>query len=434
MEGKDSTKGAKAMRKEQPGSASIPEHIAAVSAEGAGRVSAADRWAVRRLLESVGSPAVVVVLWDGESIGLHPGTPVARLRIGDRAALYKLITYPGLHFGDLYAEGRLEVEGDLLAFLEAVYRGMRPSAENRWTRVLESVVHRPRQNSLNGSRENIHSHYDIGNEFYALWLDREAMQYTCAYFPEPDMELEAAQIAKLHHVCRKLRLQPGETVVEAGCGWGGLARFMARHYGVRVKAFNISHEQVVFARERARQEGLEGRVEYIEDDYRNIEGRYDAFVSVGMLEHVGPEHYRELGGVISRCLQPHGRGLIHSIGRNSPGEMNAWIERRIFPGARPPALSEMMQIFEPYELSVQDVENLRLHYAKTLQHWLARYEANLQRVREMFDEGFVRAWRLYLTGSIASFTTGALQLFQVVFTPPELNALPWSRAHLYEEH
>ena len=394
-----------------------------------------DRWLVHRLMQICGDPPLKVVLWSGEAIS-PPGTrPEVTLRLGDRSALYRLISHPNLHFGDLYSTGRVEVEGDLLTFLRMVYSGMeRAQTDGLSARLLRRLVHRPRSNSRDGSRHNIHHHYDLGNDFYSLWLDREAMQYTCAYFPDPAMELEAAQQAKMHHVCRKLRLQPGETVVEAGCGWGGLARFMARHYGVKVRAFNISHEQVSHAREEAARDGLDGRVEYIEDDYRNISGRYDAFVSVGMLEHVGVEHYRELGGVIDRCLSERGRGLIHSIGRNRPAFMHPWIERRIFPGAQPPALSEMTQIFEPYAFSIQDVENLRLHYARTLEHWLQRYEQQSEQVREMFDETFVRAWRLYLTGSIAAFYSSALQLFQVVFTRPRDNDLPWSRAHLYKDH
>jgi len=200
-------------------------------------------------------------------------------------------------------------------------------------------------------------------------------------------------------------------VVEAGCGWGALARHMAKHYGVTVKAYNISRQQLAYARDRARQEGLVGRVEYIEDDYRNIRGQYDAFVSVGMLEHVGVDNYPMLGAVAKKALRKHGRGLIHSIGRNRPGTMSAWIERRIFPGAHPPCLSEMMQIFEPNTFSVLDVENLRLHYARTLAHWLERFEANVDKVEAMTDPAFVRAWRLYLAGSMASFTA-------VISSPP----------------
>jgi cyclopropane-fatty-acyl-phospholipid synthase len=187
------------------------------------------------------------------------------------------------------------------------------------------------------------------------------------------------------------------------------------------------------ARTRAVAEGFADRVEYIEDDYRNISGQYDAFVSVGMLEHVGVENYQALGAVARRALRDNGRGLIHSIGRNGPGHMNAWIERRIFPGAHPPSLSEMMRIFEPNGFSVLDVENIRLHYAKTLANWLERFETNADRIATMTDPAFVRAWRLYLAGSLASFTAGDLQLFQVVFAPGTSNEVPWTRWHVYND-
>ena len=178
---------------------------------------------------------------------------------------------------------------------------------------------------------------------------------------------------------------------------------------------------------------MTAQVEYVLDDYRNISGQFDAFVSVGMLEHVGKNDFTTLGEVIDRCLKPEGRGLIHSIGRNQPAPVNAWIERRIFPGAYPPSISEMMLIFEPNRLSILDIENLRLHYSKTLQHWLERYRANEDRVLSMMDREFVRAWRLYLAGSIAAFNVGELQLFQVVFSRSRNNALPWSRRHQYPE-
>jgi cyclopropane-fatty-acyl-phospholipid synthase len=207
---------------------------------------------------------------------------------------------------------------------------------------------------------------------------------------------------------------------------------MARHHGVQVKAFNISREQIAYARERARAEGLEQRVAFIEDDYRNISGRYNAFVSVGMLEHVGPSHYGELGRVIERCLASDGRGLLHSIGQTQPAPFNAWIRKRIFPGAYPPTLREMLSILEPQGYSVIDVENLRPHYTRTLTHWLHRFEAARDRVSSKYDDAFVRAWRLYLSGSLAAFSTGHLQLFQVLFTRADNHDVPWTRAHLFE--
>ena len=331
-----------------------------------GRVSASDRWLARKLLTALGRPPLAIALWNDEEIRTCAGRPLARALLRDRGALYRLAVNPALHFGDLYSVGRIEVEGNLVEFIEASYRAYdHPDHLKLLKKLQERVLNRPRANTLTGSRANIHHHYDLGNEFYELWLDTEAMQYTCAYFSDPAMTIEQAQVAKLDHVCRKLRLKPGDRVVEAGCGWGGLARHMAKHYGATVRAYNISHAQVLYARAKAKAMGLDGKVEYVEDDYRNISGEYDVFVSVGMLEHVGPENYRGLSNVIDRALTPHGRGLIHTIGRNRTARMNAWIEKRIFPGGHPPTLGEMMPIFETNYFSVLDVENLRLHYAKT---------------------------------------------------------------------
>jgi cyclopropane-fatty-acyl-phospholipid synthase len=387
---------------------------------------------MRRLLSVLGEPPIEFVLWTGESItGSNPQV-VARIGIKSRATLLGLVRDPQVRFGDAYSDGTISIDGDLVSLLEEIYRaGQRAGAAPTTLRKLGRLLHRRRTaNTLEGSRENIHHHYDIGNEFYSLWLG-DTMAYTCAYYPTESATLDEAQIAKFDHVCRKLRLQPGESVVEAGCGWGGLGMHMARRYGVKVRAFNISREQVAYARERAKREGLDSRVEFVLDDYRNITGKYDAFVSVGMLEHVGVENYPELGRVVSNSIGSNGRGLIHSIGRNRPAPLHPWITRRIFPGAYPPSLGEMMSIFEPWQLSVLDVENIRLHYAKTLHHWLGLYESSKDRVREMFDDKFVRMWRLYLAGSIAGFTTGTLQLFQVVFAPRGNNNIPLTRAHLY---
>ena len=417
----------------------IPAHTAAAPVAAAcrmparanGRVFGVERRLLRWLLTILNHPPIRFVLWNGEEIATSSEKPVARVLIHDRAALIKLVINPNLHFGDVYSQGRIDVEGSLLELMETIYRSLDVACASGGLRAqLLSPRRRARPNTLRGSRDNIHRHYDIGNDFYRLWLD-EQMLYTCAYFPTPAATLEHAQIAKMDHVCRKLQLKPGEQVVEAGCGWGALALHMARRYGVKVKAYNVSHRQIVYSRQRARADGLDGQVEFIEDDYRNIDGCFDAFVSVGMLEHVGVDNYRGLGDVVRRVLKESGRGLIHSIGRNRPLPMNAWIEERIFPGAYPPTLREMMAIFEPHQFSVLDVENLRLHYAQTLEHWLWRFEKSADRIAAMFDDNFVRAWRLYLAGSWAAFTTSELQLFQVLFAPRNNHDLPWNRAHLY---
>jgi len=316
--------------------------------------------------------------------------------------------------------GEVEIRGDLLALLEAIYQALGPTTRRSWWP-------RTRANDASAARENVHRHYDLGNDFYRLWLDR-ALVYTCAYFPTPDATLEDAQIAKMDLICRKLRLRPGEQVIEAGCGWGSLALLMAKRYGVTVRAFNISSEQIAYARSRAREERLDDRIEFVEDDYRNIDGPCDVFVSIGMLEHVGASDYPTFGKVIDRVLPGHGRGLLHFIGRNQATPLNPWIRKRIFPGAYAPTLREVFgEILEPHALSVLDVENLRLHYAKTLLHWRERFQDARGTVAAMFDERFARAWELYLAGSQAAFTTGTMQLFQVVFARGATNAIPWLR-------
>lgn len=392
-----------------------------------------DRWLVRKMVDVVGNPPVRISLWDGVEVTPPCDDPVAVMVYCDRSALLKTIIDPELHWGDLYCSGRVVFEGDMAEFMVAIYNGISGKGKpGLLRRFVLWLGHRRIFNSFDKAKENIYHHYDIGNDFYKLWLDNEEMQYTCAYFPDDDMTLEQAQVAKLHHVCRKLDLKPGDTVVEAGCGWGGLARFMARHYGVKVTAYNISKEQIKYAKQRAIEEGLSGQIEYVLDDYRNIKGHYDVFVSVGMLEHVAIRDYVELGDIIKRSLKPDGRGLIHTIGRTVEGPMNAWIERRIFPGARPPALSQMMNIFESNELAVYDVENIRLHYSRTLQAWAQRFEEHREQITEMMDEEFVKAWGLYLYGSVAAFDSGQLQLFQVVFHHAESHNVPWSRHYIYD--
>lgn len=376
-----------------------------------------DHLMLGRIRDSVGEAPIRFLLWDGFEF-CPADEAVATIEFRNRRALYSWVWDADLNFGETYMFGAVDIRGDLVALLEAIYR--RTDAPSPWRRWQWP-------NTRAAARGNVHHHYDLGNAFYRLWLDRQ-MLYTCAYFPTPEATLEEAQTAKMDLVCNKLRLQPGDRVLEAGCGWGALALHMARHYGVTVKAFNVSAEQIAFAREEARAAHLDGRVEFIEDDYRNVSGRHDAFVSVGMLEHVGLAEFGAFSQVMDRAMTDRGRGLLHFIGRNKPAPLNPWIQKRIFPGAYPPTLGEVCErVLEPAGLSVLDVENLRLHYALTLKHWRSRFEQSSERVRAMFDEPFVRAWRLYLAGSEAAFTTGWMQLFQIVVARASSNAIPWTR-------
>ncbi len=398
-----------------------------------GRPTALDRWIVRRIAAQLNQPPVAIALWNDEDV-YHPvGECHGRVLFRDRGALRGVVFAPELGFGDAYSDGRIEVIGDLIDVLAHCYRsadrgGSKGSKGSK--RGLFGGLPKPGSNTRTNSRKHIHYHYDLGNDFYRLWLD-EDMVYTCAYFDREDATLEQAQKAKMDHVCRKLMLKPGQQVVEAGCGWGTLALFMAREYKVKVRAFNISTEQIAHARKEAARQGLTDQVEFVQDDYRNIEGNFDAFVSVGMLEHVGADNYRALGEVIARSLKAEGLALIHSVGRNRPTPVNAWLEQRIFPGSYPPSLREMMDIFEPYNFSVIDIENLRLHYARTLKEWLTRFDRAVETVRAKYDDSFVRAWRLYLAGCSAAFAANSLQLFQVVCAPATNNEVPWTREHVY---
>lgn len=388
-------------------------------------------WLNRRLaalLQAGLAPAAVrLELWDGSSPYAAAAPPIGTLLVLDARTLRRVLVNPHLQFAECYVQGRLRVRGELEPVLEAMSRtSLTPTWRDRVSSTLAVG------NGIRRSRRNVHHHYDLGNDFYSWWLD-EQLVYSCAYFERPDVSLEQAQIAKMDLVCRKLRLQPGESVVEAGCGWGALALHMAREYGVNVRAFNLSHEQTAYARARAVREGLAGQVEFIEDDYRNVTGECDAFVSVGMLEHVGLKHFPALADVMRRVLgRARGRGLLHFIGRDVPRPLNAWIRRRIFPGGYAPTLAEVAtRVIAPARMSILDVENLRLHYARTLAHWSRRFAHATERVHARYGEEFRRAWELYLAGSEAAFAAGSLQLFQVVFAPVEAAPPYWTRAEVY---
>ena len=389
------------------------------------RVGRLDRWFAAQVQRTIERARVRLELWDGTSPYALPGPTLGDIVVSDRRTLLGIALNPDLYFGEGYMAGRLHIRGpmrDVFAALSRTSLGD-PTWGERARVWLSST------NTMHSARRNVHHHYDLGNDFYALWLDSQLV-YTCAYFPEPAASLEAAQAAKLDLVCRKLRLRPGATVVETGCGWGALALHMARHYGARVRAFNVSKEQLAYARERAARENLAGLVEFIDDDYRNVTGTYDAFVSVGMLEHVGPRHLKSLAIVLRRSLKRDGgRGLLHFIGRDVQRPLNSWIRRRIFPGGYPPTLAEVTDVvLGPAAMSVLDVENLRLHYARTLACWSDRFANAMDDVSRRFGPEFTRAWELYLAGSEAAFTSGWMQLFQVVFAPRESDPPSWTRS------
>ena len=335
--------------------------------------------------------------------------PIVHIR--NHATLARIARNPSLAVGEAYMDGGLTIErGSLYDFLALAARNMRylPARRGLFGRRLR----RPR-NPREAARRNVAHHYDLSGELYRLFLDGD-LQYSCAYFPEPGIGLDAAQTAKKRHLAAKLLLKPGCRVLDIGSGWGGLALTLAEEHGADVFGVTLSAEQLDEARRRASRRGLHKRARFEMRDYRDVEGAFDRIVSVGMFEHVGPAHYQAYFDAIARLLEADGVALLHTIGRfDGPSGGNPWIEKYIFPGGTIPALSQIMQAMERSGLIVTDIEVLRLHYADTLRAWSRRFAANRGRIAALYDERFCRMWEFYLAGAEAGFREGALVVFQV---------------------
>jgi cyclopropane-fatty-acyl-phospholipid synthase len=283
------------------------------------------------------------------------------------------------------------------------------------------------------SRRNVHAHYDLDYDLYSRFLDRD-LHYSCAYFSNPDMGLEAAQQAKCAHIATKLDLQPGARVLDIGCGWGSMALYLAEHHEARVTAITLSPEQLGVARQRAVERKLERLVEFRLEDYRDTRGEFDAIVSIGMFEHVGRPQYHRFFEQVGSLLTPQGTALLHSIGRSTPaGSTNPWIRKYIFPGGYIPAASEIMAAMEPSGLILTDLEVWRLHYARTLAEWNRRFQAERERFAAQLGERFCRMWEFYLQVSEANFRWGDLVVFHAQMER-SLERLPLTRDYLYGRH
>jgi cyclopropane-fatty-acyl-phospholipid synthase len=285
-------------------------------------------------------------------------------------------------------------------------------------------------NTLSRSTKHVAHHYDRGNDFYKLWLD-ESMAYSCAYFRYENDTLEQAQQQKYEHICRKLQLKAGETLIDIGCGWGGMLIYAAKHYGVRGVGYTLSKQQVEYATDLVKREGLSKEVSIVLEDYRRIEGTFDKFVSVGMFEHVGKQFIPTFMEKVQSILKPGGIGLLHTIGQERPVPGDPWTLKYIFPGGYIPSLDEIVRTMCEVKLIPTDIENLRLHYARTLEEWSARYEVHAKKIEALYDASFVRMWRMFLNGCIANFRYGDMRLYHVLFTNGLNNTMPLTREHLY---
>ena len=371
---------------------------------------------------------------------LAEGHPAARLdvrvRIRDARTVMKLATNPDLYFGEAYMDGTLVVErGSFVDLMELLGYNIHLLGENpnpKLGRFLSSAVGLVSgRNGLKAARDNVAHHYDLSGELYRTFLDGD-MQYSCAYLRHPDDDIETAQLAKKQHIAAKLLLEPGQHVLDIGCGWGGLALFIARSADVRVTGITLSKEQLAVARRRAVEEGLAHRVDFRLVDYRELQGQFDRIVSIGMFEHVGMPNYAGYFAALKRLLTPRGIALVHAIGKmHGPAPTSTWILKYIFPGGYAPALSEVMPAIERNALWVNDVEILRLHYAETLRLWRERFEARWEELGRVYDERFHRMWQFYLVGSEISFRYFGFMVFQMQLAK-SVDAAPMTRDYLYE--
>ena len=362
----------------------------------------------------------------GKTVGFH---------IHTRARLRAFCLNADLSLGEGIMDGTITpvncTHEDLLRVL---VRSRETGRLPGWVRVLNRIrtslwrlVH---LNAPAAARRNVAHHYDISDEFYKLFLDAD-MQYSCAYFATPDMTLEEAQIAKKAIIARKLRIEPGMHVLDIGCGWGGMALTLAREYGAEVTGITLSENQLATAQARAKAKGLEDRVRFQLEDYRRVKGQFDRIVSVGMFEHVGPRNYQTYFSKVADLLGPDGIALIHTIGASEAPKANpAWINKYIFPGGYIPSLSEIAPAIEKAQLWQLDIEIWRLHYARTLDHWITRFEQNLDTIRAMYDERFVTMFRYYLTICKIAFEEQPQAVYHLQLGH-KVDAVPITRNYLY---
>lgn len=369
--------------------------------------------------------------------------PPVTVRLHDRRLHWQLFLNPGLTVGEAYTEGRLSIDGgDIYRFLELIGLNLRESGFGWGQPALPGVaglvnhlgfpVRRFLQaNGRRRARRHAAHHYELKEQLYDLFLDPDR-NYSCGYFLSANDSLDLAQQQKNRHLAAKLRLRPGLRVLDIGCGWGGLALFLAQAADVSVTGVNVAAEQLAAARKRAETRGLAARARFVTRDYRDIEGVYDRIVSVGFLEHVGVPHLETFFAMISRALAEDGVAVTHFIGRaDGPGLTNAWLRKHIFPGGYCPALSEVIPAIERQRLWITDIECWRLHYAWTLRHWRERFRAHWAQAQALTDERFCRMWEYYLAVCEMAFRYTPLAVYQIQLTK-RVDALPYTRDYIAE--
>ena len=390
-----------------------------------------DKIFLKSFLHTFKDESFCVKFWDGDEIKVGENDPLFKIILKKPIPKKDILTSTTLAFGEAYMNGDLEVEGDFLLMLNTVlkYKEKFTTDFKGLPKIFSNLTTRKKQ------KEEVTYHYDIGNDFYKLWLD-DTLSYSCTYFKNENESLGEAQLNKIHHLLKKLNLSEGMTLLDIGCGWGALLIEAAKLYKIKRLGITLSEEQYKAFKEKIEKENLQDYLQVKLMDYRELEKSgllFDRVVSVGMLEHVGRSNYDLFMKCVSKVLKKEGVFVLHYISGLYESEGDAWIRKYIFPGGVIPTLREIISLSADYRFYTVDVESLRMHYYKTLIKWAENFEKNTDKVREMFDEKFVRMWRMYLYSCAACFYTGVIDLHQIVFTKGVNNSLPLTREYLYKK-
>ena len=387
-----------------------------------------DKMFYKTLFKNLFSDTFELKLWDGSSEIYGQGEVKFKIIFNESIPKADIINDPSLTLGEAYMTKKIDIDGSVQEVIESLYNNKESFLCNsaKYASLLKMAT-----NNIKNSKENIEFHYDIGNDFYKLWLD-DTMTYSCGYFKSKDDTLTTAQKNKVEHIIKKLDLKEGETLLDIGCGWGELIISAAKQYKVKAMGITLSSEQLAKVIERIKNEGLSDLVEVKLVDYRELKSRkFDKIVSVGMLEHVGQDHLSEYFRAIDNLLNDNGVSLLHCI-TGIVGGNNTWIDKYIFPGGYVPAITELINCMSERNFDVIDVENLRLHYGRTLEHWAENFENALPEISKTKDEAFIRMWRLYLNACAASFNCGNINIHQFLFNKGVNNDLQWTRDYMYK--
>ncbi len=387
-----------------------------------------DKTFYRTLFKNIFSDPFEVVFWDNTKESYGDGNPKFRIIMNEPIHKSEIFSDPSIAFGEGYMNKKIEIVGSIQDVIESLYNSSESFlGSSKASKIIKSV-----SNNIKKSKENIEFHYDVGNDFYKLWLD-DSMTYSCGYFKNEDDSLDDAQKNKVDYILKKLNLKEGESLLDIGCGWGNLIIQAAKKYKVKAVGITLSTQQFEKASERIEEENLADYAEVQLIDYREIKDmKFDKIVSVGMLEHVGKNHLEEYFCAVNKLLNKNGISLLHCITNIDEGGTNSWINKYIFPGGYVPSIQELIQYISKERFHIIDVESLRRHYVRTLQCWADNFENSLDEIKKTKDETFIRMWRMYLNSCAASFKCGNIDIHQILFSKNVNEKIPMTRDYMYE--